>query len=159
MFKNGSDEFFLKQAVDLASENVRQGGGPFGAVIVKAGKVIGEGTNGVTRSLDPTAHAEVSAIRDACKNIQDFSLKGSTLYTSCEPCPMCLSAIYWARIDRIVYGNNRQQAANIGFDDSYIYDQVSLDLSKRDIPMQNLIPEVAIESFKIWDSYTGKTRY
>jgi tRNA(Arg) A34 adenosine deaminase TadA len=150
---------FMQEAVDLATENVRNGGGPFGAVIVKDGKIIGRGANRVTHNCDPTAHAEVMAIREACQNVSDFNLEGATLYTSCEPCPMCLSAIYWSRISEAYFGNSREDAANIGFDDSYIYDQVSLDISDRDLKLTRVGQESAIESFKAWDEFTEKTPY
>jgi tRNA(Arg) A34 adenosine deaminase TadA len=135
------------------------GGGPFGAVIVKDGKVIGRGHNSVTTDCDPTAHAEVNAIRDACKTIDNFSLKGSVLYTSCEPCPMCLTATYWARIDRVIYGNDRVSAASIGFDDQYFYDQVNKDISSRDLVMEQVLAKEAFVSFQKWSDSEDKVEY
>ncbi len=153
------DENFLREAIQLATKSLEQGGGPFGAVIVKDGQIIGRGHNRVTIDFDPTAHAEVMAIREACKTINDFSLKGATLYTSCEPCPMCLTATYWARIDRIVYGNDRASAASIGFDDSYFYDQVNKKIEERDVLMEQILAEEAFSSFKKWSELEDKTEY
>ena len=131
-----SDEEFLAEAISLAEKSVEQGGGPFGALVVKGGEVIGRGSNSVTLTNDPTAHAEVSAIRQACRTINDFSLEGATLYASCEPCPMCLSAIYWARLERVVYAATREQAAEAGFDDSLIAREMTLPLEQRQLMMQ-----------------------
>lgn len=150
---------FMLEAIEMASQNVDDNGGPFGAVIVKDGEVIGRGANRVTSDLDPTAHAEVMAIRDACSNIQSFDLKGSILYTSCEPCPMCLSAAYWGRIETIYFGNTRKEAAEIGFDDAYIYEQVSLDNDKRDVEMKQICSSDAIKSFEKWNSFASKIEY
>ena len=122
---------FMKRAIELSINSVKNGGGPFGCVIVKNNRIIAEGSNEVTLSNDPTAHAEIVTIRKACKNINDFNLKGSEIYTSCEPCPMCLSAIYWSHIDIIYYGNTRLDAAKIGFDDHFIYNELVKDLSDR----------------------------
>lgn len=130
-----SDEAFLAQAVALATNSVEQGGGPFGAVVVKEGEVIGRGTNCVTLNNDPTAHAEVQAIREACDKIKDFSLAGATLYTSCEPCPMCLAAIYWARLERVVYAASREDAAAVGFDDGVIAREMQLSSTMRRLDM------------------------
>jgi tRNA(Arg) A34 adenosine deaminase TadA len=154
-----SDEKYLREAIELASKSVEMGGGPFGAVIVKDGKVIGRGHNSVTTDCDPTAHAEVNAIRDACKTIDNFSLKGSVLYTSCEPCPMCLTATYWARIDRVIYGNDRVSAASIGFDDQYFYDQVNKDISSRDLVMEQVLAKEAFVSFQKWSDSEDKVEY
>ena len=138
---------------------LEKGGGPFGAVVVREGEVIGRGWNQVTRNLDPTAHAEVTAIRDACQLLQRFDLRGCELYTSCEPCPMCLAAIYWARIDRVYYGCSREDAAHAGFDDQYIYDQIGLDLSARSLPMTQVSCEAANELFREWIAKPDKIPY
>lgn len=153
-------EKFMKEAIDLSREHMQGGkGGPFGAVIVKDGKVIGRGWNKVTSSHDPTAHAEVSAIRDACQNIGDFQLEGATIYTSCEPCPMCLAAIYWARIETIYYANNRQDAANIDFDDEFLYQEVAKDIDDRQIPMKQINRKEALKVFEEWQSKEDKVKY
>lgn len=153
-----SDERFLAEAIALAEESVEQGGGPFGAVVVKDGEVIGRGSNSVTLSHDPTAHAEVSAIRQACQMINDFSLDGATLYASCEPCPMCLSAIYWARLGRVVYAATREQAAEAGFDDSLIAREMILPLEQRQLLMQKSSLDGAAP-FKKWQSKENKVPY
>src|SRR5919112_1630175 len=133
------DQRYLARAIDLSRQHMDNGaGGPFGAVIVRDGEVLAEGWNQVTSANDPTAHAEVTAIRRACQAIGDFTLGGATLYTSCEPCPMCLASAYWARVSRIVYANTRQDAAEIGFDDSLIYDEIPKPASERLIPMDHL---------------------
>ena len=153
------DKKFMQLAIDLSIENVAQGGGPFGAVIVRNGEVIATGTNRVTASCDPTAHAEVSAIRAACAALGDFKLTGCTVYSSCEPCPMCLSALYWAGVERIFYGNTKQDAASINFDDSFIYDQLALDYTKRAIPCINIMREEALAGFKAWVEKVDKVLY
>lgn len=153
------DEKFMQQAIDLSIENVANGGGPFGAVIVRNGEVIATGTNRVTATCDPTAHAEVSAIRAACAALGTFKLTGCTIYTSCEPCPMCLSAIYWAGIDRIYYGNTKADAKQINFDDSFIYDQIALDLSERAIPCINIMRTQALAAFRAWSEKEDKVLY
>jgi tRNA(Arg) A34 adenosine deaminase TadA len=153
------DEKFMQQAIDLSIDNVANGGGPFGAVIVRDGEVIATGTNRVTANCDPTAHAEVSAIRAACAKLKSFKLTGCTIYTSCEPCPMCLSAIYWAGIDRIFYGNTKQDAKQINFDDSFIYDQIALDYSERSIPCINIMREQALAGFRAWSDKEDKVLY
>lgn len=151
---------YMKRAIELSRINMHKGaGGPFGAVIVKDGKIIGEGWNQVTSTNDPTAHAEVVAIRAATKNIQNFELQGAVLYTSCEPCPMCLAASYWARISEIYYGNTRQDAARIQFDDDFIYQEIPKALSERKIPMIQLLSEEAHEVFREWDLKLDKIRY
>ena len=151
---------FMQQAIALAVENVNSGrGGPFGAVIVRSGEVIGAGANGVTTSNDPTAHAEVVAIRNACANLKDFSLKGCEIYTSCEPCPMCLAAIYWARLEAIYYGSTAAEAAAAGFDDAFLYDEVKLPVEQRKIPTINLLRDQAISSFNAWRQYAGRIEY
>ena len=153
-----SDEQFLREAIALAESSVEQGGGPFGAVVVKEGEVIGHGTNSVTLNNDPTAHAEVSAIRQACQTINDFSLEGATLYASCEPCPMCLSAIYWARLGRVVYAATREQAAEAGFDDSLIAREMTLPLEQRQLLMRKSSLDGATP-FKKWQSKENKVPY
>lgn len=145
-------------AIGLASMRANRGG-PFGAVVVKDGRIIGEGTNQVLSQGDPTAHAEVQAIRAACRALGSFSLEGCEIYTSCEPCPMCLSAIYWARLDRIWYANSRQDAAAIGFDDAHIYDQVAKPIDELDIPTERLLAGEAIKAFDEWEKKPDKTPY
>ena len=153
------DEKFMQQAIDLSIDNVANGGGPFGAVIVRDGQVIATGTNRVTANCDPTAHAEVNAIRAACESLKCFKLTGCTIYTSCEPCPMCLSAIYWAGIERIFYGNTKQDAKQINFDDSFIYDQIALDQANRAIPCINIMREQALAGFRAWSDKQDKIEY
>lgn len=150
----------MKRAVDLSRQKMREGcGGPFGAVIVKDGTVIAEGWNQVTSHNDPTAHAEVTAIRQASAALKNFDLSGCEIYTSCEPCPMCLAAIYWARIGTVYYAATRQDAANIGFDDALIYDEIMLDISSRTLPMRQLLPDAAVEVMQEWEHKTDKIRY
>lgn len=149
----------MQIAIDLSIENVRNGGGPFGAVIVRDGHILSTGVNRVTASCDPTAHAEVSAIRAACHAVRDFKLTGATIYSSCEPCPMCLSAIYWAGISRLFYGNTKDDAKAIDFDDSFIYDQLSLPAERRTILTQRLMGAEALTAFKIWEHSTEKVPY
>lgn len=150
----------MRRAIALASENVRTGGGgPFGAVIVQEGAIIGEGYNTVTRDNDPTAHGEVQAIRAACKALGAFTLKGCEIYTSCEPCPMCLAAIYWARIDRIWFGNTSADAARVAFDDAFLYRELALPLRDRTIPASTFLHEEAKESFQLWLDSANKTPY
>ena len=153
------DEKFMQQAIDLSIDNVANGGGPFGAVIARDGEIIATGTNRVTADCDPTAHAEVNAIRAACTKLKSFKLTGCTIYTSCEPCPMCLSAIYWAGIERIFYGNTKQDAKQINFDDSFIYDQIALDYSERSIPCINIMREQALAGFRAWTAKVDKILY
>lgn len=153
------DAKFMQQAIDLSIENVDNGGGPFGAVIVKDGKVLSTGVNRVVPNCDPTAHAEVSAIRSACKSLETFNLEGCTIYSSCEPCPMCLSAIYWAGISRLCYGNTKEDAKNIDFDDSFIYDQLDLDYKDRSIDCRHFMRSEAQEAFKKWEDKADKIRY
>lgn len=159
VFLHMNKEFMLR-AVELSRINMQQGaGGPFGAVIVKNGKIIGEGWNKVTSTNDPTAHAEVSAIRDACKNVGNFDLDGAEIYTSCEPCPMCLSAIYWARISKIYYGNTRKDAADIQFDDDFIYQEIPKDMKDRAIPLEQCGHTEALTVFKEWEKKQDKIHY
>ena len=151
---------FMLRAIELSRNNMQtNAGGPFGAVVVKDGKIIGEGWNKVTSSNDPTAHAEVTAIRDACANVQNFSLDGAEIYTSCEPCPMCLSAIYWARINKIYYANTRKDAAGIKFDDDFIYEEIPKEIAQRKIPMVQCAHDEAIQVFQEWENKTDKTPY
>ena len=154
------DTPFMAQAIRLSIENVQSGrGGPFGAVIVKSGQIIAEGSNRVTANNDPTAHAEVLAIRDACAKLKSFELKGCELFTSCEPCPMCLGAIYWARLDRIYFGNSADDAAKIGFDDSFIYREIERQRAERKIPMIQMMRDQALAGFRAWAEAPGKTLY
>lgn len=149
----------MLRAIELSMISLKEDGGPFGCVIVKNNEIISEGFNEVTNKNDPTAHAEIVAIRNACNKLNTFNLKGTQMFTSCEPCPMCLSAIYWSHIDKIYYGNNRKDAAKIGFDDSYIYDELSIDLNKRKIPMQQINKEEATKAFKEWELKPDKIKY
>jgi guanine deaminase len=154
------DLLFLQMAVDLSREGMNKGeGGPFGCVIVKDGKVIGKGNNLVTTTNDPTAHAEVVAIRDACRQMGTFQLAGCTLYTSCEPCPMCLGAIYWARPERVIYANTKADAAAIGFDDAFIYREMAAPNNKRKIPFIAHPLADARKVFKEWQDKADKTPY
>lgn len=153
------DKEFMREAIKIATDNVENGGGPFGAVIVKDGKIVGRGVNRVTASNDPTAHAEVSAIRDACKNLNTFDLKGCKIYTSCEPCPMCLGAIYWARLGHIYYGNTQKDAQDIDFDDSFIYRQIEKPMGHREIPEEQMLHEESIVTFEEWAKKSDKTPY
>ncbi len=151
---------FMAEAAKVSREKMIAGfGGPFGAVIVKDGGVIGTGFNKVTTDNDPTAHAEVVAIRNACANIGDFNLSGAVIYTSCEPCPMCLASIYWARLDKVYYANTRWDAAKIGFDDAEIYDEVAKDIGDRKIPMIHLVDAEATLAFEEWDKKEDKIQY
>lgn len=154
------DREFMQIAIDLARKGMNSNdGGPFGAIIVKDGKVVGRGNNRVTSTNDPTAHAEVVAIRDACKNLNSFQLDDCVIYTSCEPCPMCLGAIYWARPKRIVYGCSRQDAANIDFDDDFIYQEIPLPVADRSIPTEQQFQENAVKVFEEWAAKVDKTEY
>lgn len=152
-------EKFMRQAIALAVENVANGGGPFGAVIVRGDEVVATGVNRVTASCDPTAHAEVSAIRRACAEQQTFDLSGCEIYTSCEPCPMCLGAIYWAHIDKIYYGCNKDDAAAAGFDDSLIYKELELDYASRSKHIEALLPDEARATFEAWVAKSDKVEY
>ena len=150
---------FMSRAIELSIESVKSGGGPFGSVIIKNNEIISEGMNRVTKNNDPTAHGEIVAIRNACKNLNDFSLKGCELYTSCEPCPMCLSAIYWSRIDRIYYANTRDDAKKIDFDDSLIYSELTKKIKERKIPTTQLMRDEALQGFKLWKNTENKVKY
>ncbi|WP_200892690.1 MULTISPECIES: nucleoside deaminase [unclassified Thalassospira] len=150
----------MRHAVDLSRQKMDEGcGGPFGAIIVRNGEVIAEGWNNVTSQNDPTAHAEVSAIRAACAKLGTFNLSGCEIYTSCEPCPMCLSAIYWARLDKIYYANGREDAAAIGFDDQFLYDEVAKPIEERSLPIIHVDLPEAREVFAAWDLKTDKIAY
>jgi tRNA(Arg) A34 adenosine deaminase TadA len=150
---------FMRRAIELSRDNVKRGGGPFGAVIVKDGRIVGEGANRVTASNDPTAHAEVTAIRDACTRLGTFDLSGAEIYTSCEPCPMCLAAIYWARLDRIHFANTKVDAAEIEFDDQFIYQEFAREPERRRIPMRQMLREEALAAFRDWQASATKIRY
>jgi|SRR6185312_10372054 len=155
-----SQKDHMKRAIDLSRSNMERGmGGPFGAVVVKDGKVIGEGWNKVTSSNDPTAHAEVEAIREACKNLSTFDLSDAEIYTSCEPCPMCLSAIYWARISKIFFANTKKDAAKIQFDDDFIYQEIPKPIAARKIPMQQMMHDEALKVFRSWEEKSDKIQY
>ena len=149
----------MREAIRLASANVENGGGPFGAVIARGGEIIATGVNRVTANCDPTAHAEVSAIRAAAQKLGTFNLLGCDIYSSCEPCPMCLGAIYWARLDRLFYGNTKADAARIGFDDAFIYKELALPLSERTLRAEQLLGKEAIATFEAWEQKTDKTPY
>ncbi len=153
------NEIFMREAIRLSRESVKNGGGPFGAVIVKDGKIIAAASNKVTQNNDPTAHAEVSAIREAAKKLNTFDLSGCEIYTSCEPCPMCFGAVYWARLDKLYFANTKQDAKNIGFDDSFIYDEINLPYEKRKIPNIQMLREEALKAFKDWEEKEDKTEY
>jgi guanine deaminase len=150
---------FMRRAIDLSCESVGTGGGPFGAVIVRQGKIVGEGVNRVVPSADPTAHAEIVAIRAACHALRTNVLDNATMYTTCEPCPMCLGAIWWARISEIVYGNSRQDAALIGFDDDEIYKEVAAPLDHRKLPIRRMMASEAIRAFEAWLNKPDRVPY
>ena len=152
-------EELMRKAIALSVENVAKGGGPFGAVIARDGEIVATGVNRVTANCDPTAHAEVSAIRAAAQKLGTFDLSGCEIYTSCEPCPMCLGAIYWAHLDRMYYGNNKMDAAAIGFDDAFIYDELDLKIADRKLKSEVLLPEEAIKAFEDWADKTDKVEY
>ena len=150
---------FMKRAIELSLESVNKSGGPFGCIIVKENKIVAEGFNKVTSSNDPTAHGEIVAIREACKNLNTFTLAGCELYSSCEPCPMCLSAIYWARIGKIYYANTRDDAKKIDFDDSLIYSEFNKNINERKIPMVQMMRNEALKAFELWDKKKDKVKY
>lgn len=149
----------MRRAISLSEESVRNGGGPFGAVIARNGEIVAEASNSVTLDNDPTAHAEVNCIRRAAAKMGTFCLEGCEIYTSCEPCPMCLGAIYWARLDKIYYANNRKDAAKIGFDDDFIYQEIPLPPDERQKKMELLLPDEAIKAFRMWEESGEKTEY
>ena len=150
---------FMKRAIELSIESVNKNGGPFGSIIVKGNKIIAEGSNKVTFSNDPTAHGEIVAIREACKKLNNFNLSGCELYSTCEPCPMCLSAIYWARIDKVYYANTREDARKIDFDDSFIYSEIKKNIGERKIPMTQMMRDEALKAFELWDKKIDKVKY
>jgi len=150
---------FMMRAIELSIESAKSKGGPFGCVIVKNNKIIAEGSNKVTMNNDPTAHGEIVAIRAACQKLNTFNLSECDLYSSCEPCPMCLSAIYWSRIENIFYANTRIDAKNIDFDDSFIYSEINKNLENRKIKMQQIHRDEALEAFKIWQNKEDKIKY
>jgi len=150
---------FMMRAIELSIESAKSKGGPFGSVIVKDNKIIAEGSNQVTINNDPTAHGEIVAIRSACQKLNTFNLSGCDLYSSCEPCPMCLSAIYWSRIENIFYANTRIDAKKIDFDDSFIYSEINKDLENRKIKMHQIHRDEALEAFKIWENKEDKIKY
>ena len=150
---------FMLRAIQLSIERIQNNGGPFGGVIVKQNKIISEGFNKVTSTNDPTAHGEIVAIREACKKLNTFNLEGCDLYSSCEPCPMCLSAIYWSHVDKIFYANTRKDAQEIDFDDSLIYTEINKDKNDRKIKMTQIHRDKALEAFKIWNEKKDKIKY
>lgn len=150
---------YMHEAIKISIDNVKNNGGPFGAVIVKDGEIIASGVNRVTDHNDPTAHAEVNAIREASKKLNRFDLSDCEIYTSCEPCPMCLGAIYWARLNKVYFANNKTDAKNIGFDDSFIYDEIEKPFEKRNIPTFQIMRDEALQAFRDWDSKTDKIEY
>lgn len=156
---SAEDAKFMAMAIDLSIKNIDEGGGPFGAVIVRDGEVIATGTNRVVPNIDPTAHAEIIAIRKACAKLGTFQLAGCTIYSSCEPCPMCLSALYWAGVERICYGNTKDDAKAINFDDSFIYDQLELNYAERSIRCEHFMRTEALEAFRKWAAQEDKVCY
>ena len=150
---------FMERAIEISIKSVDEGGGPFGSVIVKGDKIIAEGTNRVTLIKDPTAHGEIVAIRKACKILNNFNLSSCELYSTCEPCPMCLSAIYWSHIDKIYYANTRDDAQKIDFDDSFIYSEFHKKINQRKIPMLQIMRKEALKAFELWDKKTDKVKY
>ncbi len=150
---------FIRRAIELSLESVKKGGGPFGAVITKDGKIIAESCNQVTLLNDPTAHAEIGVIREAARKLNTFDLTGCSIYISCEPCPMCLGAIYWARIDKVFFAGTRSDAENIGFDDSLIYEEISRPIQERKIEFKQLLREEALEAFRAWEASENKVEY
>ena len=156
---SAEDAKFMEMAIRLSEENIDTGGGPFGAVIVRDGEVIATGTNRVVPNNDPTAHAEVMAIRSACEKLGTFQLTDCTVYSSCEPCPMCLSALYWAGVKRICYGNTKDDAKDINFDDSFIYDQLELKYDERSIKCEHFMRQEALEAFRKWEQKEDKVEY
>lgn len=149
----------MREAIKLANDNIKKGGGPFAAIIIKDGQIIAHGTNQVTNNNDPTAHAEVEAIRNAAKKLNSFDLTECEIYTTCEPCPMCFGAIYWAKISKVYYGNTKEDAANIGFDDHFIYEELDLPKEKRKLKMVELLRDETIQTFEAWKDMPDKTEY
>jgi guanine deaminase len=152
-------EELMHEAIALSIDSIQHGGGPFGAVIARGGEIISKASNSVTKDHDPTAHAEVNAIRIACDKLQTFDLQGCEIYCSCEPCPMCLGAIYWAHLDKIYYANTRKDAAGIGFDDDFIYHEIALRPEDRHKAMERLLPQEAIKAFEMWRNSKDKVEY
>ncbi len=150
---------FMSKAIAMSIENVARGGGPFAALVVRNGEIIGAGVNQVTATNDPTAHAEIVAIREACRRLNAFQLNGCDIYTTCEPCPMCLGAIYWARPARVFFANTREDAKGIGFDDEFIYRQLALPFEQRSIPMVPMMRDEALSAFRLWQDKPDKTTY
>ena len=150
---------FMERAIELSIKNINNGGGPFGSVIVKDNNIVAEGSNRVTSTNDPTAHGEIVAIREACKKLNSFSLSGCELYSTCEPCPMCLSAIYWARIKKIYYANTREDAKKIDFDDSFIYSEFQKNMNERKIPIFQMMRNEALKAFELWEKKKDKIKY
>ena len=153
------DRKFMREAIRLANESVRRGGGPFGAVIVKDGEIVAGSSNSVTINIDPTAHAEVNTIREACRKLGRFDLSDCVIYTSCEPCPMCLGAIYWAHLSRIYYGNTRKDARDIDFADDFIYEELDRPMEERTVPIIPMLRDEALESFRLWSEKEDTTEY
>ena len=153
------DRALMTRAIELSIESVDTGGGPFGCVIAKDGAVIATGTNQVTATNDPTAHAEIVAIREACRALGDFTLRGCQVFTSCEPCPMCLAGLWWARVESVVYGNTRSDAAEVGFDDKNIYDELTRPLSSRRMPLRQMLRDEALRAFSAWRSKSDRVEY
>jgi tRNA(Arg) A34 adenosine deaminase TadA len=156
---NEKQKEYMRLAIDLSKKSIEEGGGPFGAVIVKDGEIVAAAANRVTLHNDPTAHAEVMAIREACQKLNTFDLSGCELYASCEPCPMCLSAMYWAHIDNFYYANDKNDAAKIGFDDAFIYEELDKPQEKRNMPRVQMLRDEAVKAFKRWEEKTDKTEY
>ena len=154
-----NNEDFMREAIKLSIDNIDEGGGPFGAIIVKDGQIVAKGTNRVTVNNDPTAHAEINAIREATQKLGTFDLSGCRIYSSCEPCPMCLGAIYWARLDKIYFANTKTDARDIDFDDSFIYEELEKPIEQRKISTKQILREEAIAAFKKWKNTEGKTEY
>ncbi len=152
-------KYFMQRAIQLSVKNIDRGGGPFGAVIVKDGKIVAEAANSVTIENDPTGHAEVNVIRLAAKKLNNFDLSGCVIYSSCEPCPMCLGAIYWARLDKLYFGNTKVDAASINFDDQFIYEELDLPYEKRKLKSEQLLQNEAIKAFEKWEKDVSKMRY
>lgn len=152
-------EKYMKRAIELAVDNVRNGGGPFGAVIVKDGRIVAEGVNRVTAQHDPTAHAEVQAIREACRKMETFDLTGCEIYSSCEPCPMCLGAIYWAHLSHLYFAGTKIDAARAGFDDAFIYEELPLDIQHRQLPTETMMHDEALQPFDEWMNSSDKIEY
>ncbi len=157
--EDNKKEYYMQLAIDLSDESVKKGGGPFGAVIVKNGEIVAKSHNKVTLNNDPTAHAEVMAIREACQKLGTFDLSGCELYASCEPCPMCLSSMYWAHIDKYYYANQKEDAKAIDFDDQFIYDEIAKAPEHRSMPRVQMMRDKALSVFKKWEEKTDKTEY